>query len=249
MRKVATIPAKTFVAAKSSLAPGFYFYDTMDGSYYPEGGKFDTLEDILKIDTNTFYHDPDNTGEIDNSMGVMQVDEQGRTFVLENPGSPQFQRFRRVAKGGIQPRTADLNSLTFKYIEQSGLSKDQVVARASALMKAMIKDFGPGAVTLQSAVDQVIDSAIEHSQGSTASDKIAAPSDFGDQELVSLLKSTEVGQSFQYKGNTFFKLNSYCFMRTINSEVVQLWAYDTNTTSFVKIGITKGAIQTLNKLI
>jgi len=57
-----------------------------------------------------------------------------------------------------------MNNLTFAHIERTGLSKDQVIAAAQALKKAMEQRFGKNACTLQQAVDNVIDSAIEHNQ-------------------------------------------------------------------------------------
>lgn len=58
-------------------------------------------------------------------------------------------------------------NITYKYIDLTGLTEAQILARGKELLRAMEKRFGKGqGGTLQSCVDACIDGAIERNQGS-----------------------------------------------------------------------------------
>ena len=64
------------------------------------------------------------------------------------------------------PEPEQGQTLTFAHMEQTGMTKMEILERAADLQRAMEKRFGKGeGGTLQSCVDAVIDGAIERNQG------------------------------------------------------------------------------------
>lgn len=54
---------------------------------------------------------------------------------------------------------------TFDHAELTGADKNEILARARRLQRAMQKRFGKGTFSMQQAIDGVIDGLIEWNQG------------------------------------------------------------------------------------
>lgn len=54
--------------------------------------------------------------------------------------------------------------LTFKYLDLTGLTQEEILRRAKIGLKETEKRFGKGIVTLQNEIDAYIDAAVEYAQ-------------------------------------------------------------------------------------
>lgn len=86
---------KIAVECKAGLTPGYYFYDTIDNQVYQEGGRYDKLDDILKVDSDKFYVDEagDQLADSDNSLGILYIDAENKVWAVD----PVKRTRRRVA--------------------------------------------------------------------------------------------------------------------------------------------------------
>ena len=53
-------------ALEENNKSGYYFWDTSDGTLYPEGGRYLSYKEISKVDTSDFYDDED----VDDSLAI-----------------------------------------------------------------------------------------------------------------------------------------------------------------------------------
>jgi hypothetical protein len=147
--------AKT--ATHVATETGYYFYDTADGSIYPEGGKYNTFAEISKVDSKSFYQHGNGEApdEVDDSLMPCYVNDKGQVFsnlhvnpnggvsgkriASANPFAAVASKFRALSKKRAMFISTTLNA----QIEGDSLFLSQGGAPGIApkVMKITLKEF------------------------------------------------------------------------------------------------------------